>query len=70
MDIKAIGNNIKELRTTNTDLSAPQAAQQLNITRDMYYKIEAGKTMLRLDKLLLLCKIYHCTPNNILKDLY
>lgn len=71
MDInKTIGHNIKELRTTNTDLTQQQVAEQINCTRDMYSKIEIGYSSLTTEKLIKLCTLFKCTPNNIYKGLY
>jgi len=65
-----IGQNLKELRITNTEYNQQQIARLLNYSNDMYRKIELGQTSLTTDKLIKLCTILKCTPNNILKGTY
>ena len=67
---KTIGANIKALRKSKTKLTQLEVSQLIGCTRDMYSKIEIGYSTLTNDRLIKLCKLYECTPNDIFKGVY
>lgn len=64
-----IGDKLKEYRLLN-NLTQSRLSIYLGISRDMYCKIETNKNQLSIDKLLKLCKLYRCSPNQLLKGNY
>lgn len=58
--------NLRELRKCN-GLSQEELAQKLNVSRQAVSKWENGSGYPELDKLLLLCELFHCTMDALLK---
>lgn len=65
MNLKSIGNNIKELRL-KTGLTQQQLAEKANISNVHMSHIETGNVTMSLDCLISLCNALETTPNSIL----
>ena len=58
--------NLRELRKQN-GLSQEELAEKLNVSRQAVSKWENGSGYPELDKLMVLCELFHCTMDDLLK---
>ena len=63
--LKAFGDNALILRK-KADLSQEEVASILGVTRITICNIEAGKANTTVEKLLMLCAVYKCSPTDLL----
>lgn len=58
-------NRMKEYRE-KFGYSQRDLAVMMNLSQGQYWKLETGKSLLNANQIFQLCKIYNCTPNDIL----
>lgn len=58
-------NKMKEYRE-KFGYSQRDLATMMNLSQGQYWKLETGKSLLNVNQIFQLCKIYNCTPNDIL----
>lgn len=55
---------LKEYRILNK-LTQEEVANQLNVSRGTYVYYESENISIPMDKFIILCKLYKCSPNNL-----
>jgi transcriptional regulator with XRE-family HTH domain len=56
---------LKEYRIS-LKLTQIQVSDVLDVTQAQYSKLELGKSLLNADQIITLCKLFKCTPNDLL----
>ena len=55
---------LKDYRT-KLNMSQREVSAALNITQAYYWKWEKGKSYPNAEQIMMLCDIFHCTPNDL-----
>lgn len=58
-------NTLKQFRS-NKKLRQLDVANYLGVTQTQYHRLESGKSLLNSNQIMELCKLYGCTPNDLL----
>lgn len=65
--LKSFGDNALILRK-KADLNQEEVASVLGVSRITIVNIETGRSNTTVEKILMLCALYKCTPNELLPD--
>lgn len=60
---------LKEYRI-NFKMSQEQVSSVLGVTQQQYSRLENGTSVLNVNQILILCKLYSITPNDLLNAKY
>lgn len=63
--LKSFGDKALNLRK-KADLSQEEVASVLSVSRITIANIETGRSNTSVEKILMLCALYKCTPNDLL----
>ena len=58
-------NSLKEYRKKKGFTQAA-VAEILNLSQAQYYRLESGKSLMNSNQIIEMCKLYSCTPNDLL----
>lgn len=58
-------NTLKQFRSKKK-LRQLDVANYLGVTQTQYHRLESGKSLLNSNQIMELCKLYSCTPNDLL----
>jgi len=58
-------NTLKQFRSKKK-LRQLDVANYLGVTQTQYHRLESGKSLLNSNQIMELCKLYGCTPNDLL----
>lgn len=58
-------NTLKQFRSKK-ELRQLDVANYLGVTQTQYHRLESGKSLLNSNQIMELCKLYGCTPNDLL----
>ena len=58
-------NSLKDYRKKK-GFTQSEVADMLKLSQAQYYRLESGKSLLNSNQIIELCKLYGCTPNDLL----